>query len=337
MITIDGAVGGGQVLRTALALSALNAQPVRITDIRGARDTPGLRPQHLAAVRMMKRLTDAEVDGVDEGAQEISFAPRHRPRGDIEIDIGTAGSITLLFDTVVCLGPVLDDPISVTATGGTDVKWSPTMDYFRLVKLPCLRYHGHEVDVQVDRHGYYPTGGGRATLRVAPGESTAIQLRARGPVDGVRLSSRATTDLEERAVANRQAEAAADALGETGRRVTEIQTEYVDANSTGSSLLAVASIEGGFIGADTLGERGRSAESVGQRVANELEEYLASDAPVDPHLADQLMLPLALAGGDIQIPAVTEHIRSNASVLEAYGFDLRVEEADAISLSAPPR
>lgn len=328
MITIDGTDGGGQVLRSALTLSVLEDQPVRITDIRGARDTPGLRPQHLAAVGVMERLTDAEVEGADEGAEEVTFAPGHRPRGDVEIDIGTAGSITLLFETVVCLGPVLDDPITVTATGGTDVKWSPTMDYLRLVKLPCLRAHGHRIDVTVNRHGFYPNGGGQASLRVAPAQPTPFDLRSRGGVEGVHLYSRATTDLEDRTVAKRQAESAAATLDDADVTHIETQTDYIDADSTGSSLLAVASVDGGFMGADALGERGVSAETVGHRVATGLKEELATGAPVDRHLADQLMLPLVLAGGDIQIPTVTEHVRSNAAVLGAFGFEVSVEETN---------
>ncbi len=336
MITIDGTDGGGQVLRSALTLSVLQDQPVHITDIRGARDTPGLRPQHLAAVRVMEELTDADVEGASEGAEEVTFAPGHRPRGDIEIDIGTAGSITLLFETVLPIGPTVSAPITVTATGGTDVKWSPTMDYLRLVKLPCLRSHGHDIDVTVTRRGFYPNGGGQASLRVAPAQPTPFDLRTRGRVEGVHLYSRATSDLEDRAVATRQVESAAATLDDVDVTHIEVQPDCVDADCTGSSLLAVASVDGGYLGADALGERGVSAETVGHRVATGLKEELATGAPVDRHLADQLLLPLALAGGNIQIPTVTEHVRSNAAVLEAFGIELSVKETnDAHHVSCP--
>lgn len=327
MLTIDGRAGGGQVLRSALTLSVLRDRPVTIEHVRGHRDTPGLRPQHLAGIRALAQLTDAEVAGDEVGSREVSFEPRRSPRGEIDVDIGTAGSITLLFETVVALGPVLSSPISITATGGTDVKWSPTMDYLHFVKRQALADHGLEFDLEVERRGYYPVGGGRATITVYPGDPTELALTAVPSIEGVSVYSNASASLEDAAVASRQVAGAKEVLAEAGIPIRETETSYHEGPSTGTSVTVVGHVEGGYAGGDALGEPGRPAEEVGVDAAEFIRDWMTTDAAVDHHLADQLLLPLALAGGKLSVPAVTNHVETNIEVINAFELEMTLDES----------
>lgn len=326
MITIDGATGGGQVLRSALTLSTIRQTPVTIEHVRGGRETPGLRPQHLAGLNCLTELTSADIEGNQVGAERVRFEPQHPPQGKVAIDISTAGSITLLFETIIPLGPVLEETISVTATGGTDVKWSPTMDYLAHVKLPLLRAHGLSTDIDVHQRGYYPEGGGRATLTVHPSEFDRFDLTEGDPISTVSIHSHASESLADASVAQRQVEGAIDALEAAEIDVGETTATYHDVPSTGTSITVVAE-DGPHAGGDALGERGKPAEDVGQDGVEDLLRGTTAGAAVDRYLADQLLLPLALGGGTITIPAVTDHVETNAEVIEAFGLDISIEQS----------
>jgi RNA 3'-terminal phosphate cyclase (ATP) len=142
MLDLDGSEGGGQLLRTALSLSAVETTPFRMTGVRGSRPEPGLMPQHLTAVETVAAVTDAEVTGAELGSEELTFEPGLPTGGDYEADVGTAGSVTLLFDALLPVSVAVEAPLAVRARGGTDVQWSPPLDYARLVKLPLLRRRG---------------------------------------------------------------------------------------------------------------------------------------------------------------------------------------------------
>lgn len=321
-LTIDGQEGGGQMLRTALALAIVTERRVVIDNVRGNRDTPGLRPQHIAGIRVLSQLTSAYVSGGYVDSTEVIFHPRRTPSGDANLDVGTAGSLPLLFETVVHLGPVLEESISVTATGGTDVKWSPTMAYFEEVKLATLRQWGFDVSVDVKRTGFYPAGGGEATVTVAPADPPPLDLTERGARDETAVLSTASEDLSGREVAERQCEGAAAVLEAAGIELETVDVTYVDTESSGTSILVRGRYRECVAGFDNLGERGVPAEDIGAAPASDFIIFDRGPAVVDRHLGDQLMLPLALVGGSVRVPEVTGHMRTNASVINAFGGDI---------------
>ncbi|NUC74647.1 RNA 3'-terminal phosphate cyclase [Haloterrigena sp. SYSU A558-1] len=363
-IDLDGADAGGQFVRTALTLSVLENEPVRIENVRGNRSTPGLRHQHLAVLETMAAVCDADVSGAELGAETIDFEPdlestadasgwggAGRGRlagGSYEVDIGTAGSATLLFDALLPLASVLESQLSVTVTGGTDVQWSPPVDYARRVKLPLLRRFGLTAAVEVDRRGFYPDGGGRATLQLAPSTLEPIELAERGPLEGVRLYSTESASLADRDVAHRQAEGALErlALAETDLEVVDRCERTVESPSPGSSIVLRIDHGTGIAGFTALGERGTPAERVGEDAADAANRFLRRDVengggnggvpapPVDRHMADQLLVFLALAGGRVRIPAVTDHVATSRELLEAFGADIALDLERDVTSSA---
>jgi RNA 3'-terminal phosphate cyclase (ATP) len=335
MLELDGADGGGQLLRSALALSVVTGRPFELSNVRGERPNPGLRPQHLAAVEATAAACDAEVAGAAEGSEQVEFDPGSVGGGEIAVDVGTAGSVTLVFDALLPLLSVLDAPLTVTVTGGTDVKWSPTMDYYRRVKLPLLRRHGAQVALDLDRAGYYPTGGGRARLSLAPADLSPFSLVDRGAFAGARLYSSAAFSLSDRDVAERQADALAASLRERDRAVRTKAVTYRETASPGSALALHASFEGGTAGFDAVGERGKTSEAVADEVLEAFDAFVRSGAAVDRHLADQLVVFLALAGGRISVPAVTEHVQTSLDLLSAFDRAVTVSADDPPVLSAP--
>lgn len=338
MLTIDGRAGGGQVLRTALSLSTLTGTPFELEHVRAGRPNPGLRPQHLAAVRVLAGLCDAEVDGAEPDATELTFEPGALVPASTAVDLRTAGSVTLLFDAVLPLAARIDAAFALTATGGTDVKWSPTVEYLRRVKLPLLEWHGYDLAVDVDRTGFYPAGGGEATLHVTPSSPGPLELDERGPLDGIEVYSKAADDLADAEVAERQAARAEARLADADLPVTVASVDAVDTRSPGSALLLRAGYQGSLAGVDELGERGKPSEDVADDAVDRFLLFHAGPGAVDPFMADQLLVPLALAGGTVLAPGMTEHIESNVAVIEQFGFELQVDERDdgSVAVEAEP-
>lgn len=328
MLDIDGSCGGGQVVRSSLALSILTDTPIRIEDVRGDRPDPGLKHQHCSAVELAAAIVDADVTGAELGATTVTFDPGHVSGGDYETSIGTAGSVTLVFDTILPLATVLDEPLSVTVSGGTDVKWSPSLDYYRRVKLPFLRQHGLQAVVEPGRRGFYPAGGGEATLRLAPSTFSPIRATDRGQRRDVWIYSIASEHLDDADVASRQARAAAEAVPDDVQ-ITERVSTVASANSPGSAVVVAADYGSGCAGFSALGERGKPAEDVGADAAATFSAFERGNAAVDEHLADQLLLPMALGGGELPIPNETAHVESSVELLARFGIECRVENASA--------
>jgi RNA 3'-terminal phosphate cyclase (ATP) len=335
MKAVDGSDGGGQVLRLAVSLSALTGRAVRVENVRGGRETPGLRPQHVAAVETVAAVTDAETDGVSQGSETVVFEPRARLGGTHGVAVGTAGSVTLLFDAVLPLALGADEPITVAAAGGTDVKWSPTIDYVRSVKLPLLRSKGLNASVTVERRGFYPAGGGRATLTIEPSTVEPLRFPTRGSLETVAVHSVATADLAGADVAQRQVTGVTDVLEAAVDAPIAAETASVDAPSTGTAVLVAPQYERLTAGFTALGEPGRPAEAVGEAAAERFLEFHDSDAAVDPHLADQLLPFLASAGGAYTTPAPTDHLRTAIPVLQQFGGEVAMETGTPTRLTAP--
>ncbi len=322
MIEIDGSLGegGGQIVRTAAALSAVTGESVRITRIRKNRPNPGLSPQHVSAISALAMVTDARAEGVRPGSVEMTFRPGEVRGGDYEIDIGTAGSITLLIQ---CLLPALiqaDGPSTLSIRGGTDVKWSPTIDYLSKVALPAFAEFGVRSQLKCERRGYYPRGGGVVTLVVFPSNLKRADLSAIQP-DEVKGTSH-SSNLPEH-VAQRQSEAAIEVLEEAGF-AAKIKCETATFPSTGSGI----TLWSGRKGASSLGERGLLAEKVGRAAAGDMVAELGSKAAVDRHLADQLVPYLALAGGSYTAPEVSKHASTNVWTAARFlDVEISVDEA----------
>ena len=305
MKEIDGSYGegGGQIVRTAVALAAVTGTSIRVSKIRQGRPKIGLAPQHVQAILALAGICSAKTTGIEPGSSEITFEPGRIKGGSYGVDIGTAGSITLL---VQCLLPAMmsaDGPITLTVVGGTDVRWSPTIDYFRSVFLPALREFGAQVKLEGSRRGYYPRGGGSVVLTVAPGSLKPAHLKPqdKGVVQGISHCS----NLPEH-VARRQAESATAALKEAGH-IGKVATEVLKETSTGSGI----TLWRGHKGSSALGERGMRAEDVGKAAAREIIAELSSQAAVDMHLADQLIPYLALAGGSYTVRQMSKHASTN--------------------------
>lgn len=328
MIEIDGSDGGGQLVRTVLSLAALTGEPIRMTGVRDTRSNPGLRPQHLAVLNVLTDICDAEVSDVERGTDEFEFHPTSINPGEYEVDIGTAGSVPLLFDALLPLALVIDEQLSVSGGGGTDVQWSPPIAYQIKVKLPLLREHGLYAMIEPDRPGFYPTGGGVSTLRLAPSSLTPIELTDRGTFEGARVYSLASESLASDDIAERQAERAIERLDNAGLDPVERTVTYAEADSPGSSIVIRLDFARAIAGTDTLGEQGQPAEAVAEEAVQSAIDVYDSEAAMDHHLADQLVLPLALAGGHVSIPEITDHVATSIDLLTAFGLNVRVEQGD---------
>ncbi|RDZ43911.1 RNA 3'-terminal phosphate cyclase [Haloferax sp. Atlit-10N] len=339
MRRLDGREGGGQPLRTALALSVVTGEPFEMTNVRGNRSTPGLKAQHVACVSVAAAVSNADVAGDEVGSSTLRFSPRNVRADPVEAAVGTAGSATLVCETLLPAAVALDDPLSLTVTGGTDVRWSPPADYLRYAKRPLCSAFGVEFGVSVPRRGFYPAGGGTLSLRIEPAEPTPVELTRRAEPDELRVYSVASESLADAAVAERQVEGVRDALAEAGVDLPiRSSVSSVESDSPGSAVVVVArggederggdgsaSLVAGF---DAYGERGTPAETVGSRAADSLLDWLGGDAPVDRHMADQLLVWVALAGGRVRIPAVTDHVRTNLGVIRAFGYDVSLRAGE---------
>lgn len=327
MLEIDGSQGGGQLLRTSLALAAITDRPVRVTGIRGNRPEPGLKPQHKTAVEVVATATNATTDGVSLGSEEIEFTPETPTGGELEASIDTAGSIALVFDTLLPVATRLEDSLALTVTGGTAVKWAPPLATYHHVKLPLLRQFGLQAALDRHRTGYYPKGGGKATLFVGPSTLEPLELGERGALSGATIDSRAAQSLADQNVARRQAGTARSRLAEADVPIREEIVRSVASDCPGSSLTIALHFEESCAGFDALGERGKPAETVAKEAAEDAMSFLETSAAVDEHLADQLLVFLALAGGTVTTPQQTDHIESSLSLLEKFGYAVECRES----------
>ncbi|MFB6125052.1 MAG: RNA 3'-terminal phosphate cyclase [Halanaeroarchaeum sp.] len=326
MRSIDGRAGGGQLVRTAVSLAAVTGEAFAMTGVRGARETPGLKSQHVAAIDLVASVADARTEGVAVGSESFVFRPGDVSGGTYEAHVGTAGSLTLVFDTVLPLAVAADTDVVATVTGGTDVKWSPPLEYFRSVKLPTVVDAGFDASVTLDRRGFFPAGNGQATLTMSPCTPRPIHRERRGDLASLAVHSVASTSLEPQSVADRQADAAVAALREdTGVPIDRV-VEYVPADDEGSALVVVARYEHSVTGFAALGEPGKRSEAVAADAVADYRSFAATDAAVDAHMADQLVPYLALAGGAVRIPAVTDHVESATDLVGA--FEMTVEIAE---------
>ena len=316
MLTIDGSMGegGGQILRTALSLSLTSGRAVRVEKIRAGRQKPGLHRQHLAAVEAARQVSGARVEGAEPGSMTLTFAPKDVRHGDLHIVVGGAGSATLVLQTVLPALMILEGTSNVVVEGGTHNPKAPPFEFLADTLAPLLRSMGPGLDLQLERHGFYPRGGGRLRATVSGvSRLTPLTLLERGPVEERRARAlvaglplhvaereldvlRRALELEDDELEPREVR---DALGPGNIVTLELRCEHVTETLSG------------------FGERGLPAESVAEGVVHAARRYLAARVPVGEHLADQLLVPMALAGGGSFLTTEpTSHMTTCAAAIE---------------------
>jgi RNA 3'-terminal phosphate cyclase (ATP) len=323
MLDLDGSMGegGGQILRSSLALSMVTGTPVRICNIRARRARPGLMRQHLTAVQAAARVSGARTEGAEVGSREIAFTPGEVRPGEYRFDIGTAGSSTLIFQTVLPALLHAGGTSRVTIAGGTHNPQAPPFDHLDRVFLPLLRRMGVRVEAVLERSGFYPAGGGQLAVTIDPPVRLAgLELLARGEI----RSRRATAILSRlpRHIAERELR---EVARETGWDPASLEIREVDSPGPGNLVLleveseTLTEIFAGF------GERGVRAEEVADRALREMRRYLDAGVPVGEHLADQLLLPFALAGaGAFATLPLSLHATTQIELIPRF-LDVRIE------------
>ena len=318
VLAIDGRMGegGGQVLRSALSLSVALGRAVRVTNVRGGRKKPGLLRQHLAAVRAACAVSGGSVEGDELGSSEVVLRPGRVRAGAFEFGIGSAGSTLLVLQTV--LPPLLlaDGPSTLALEGGTHNPLAPPFEFLARSFAPLLARIGAEVELELLRPGFHPAGGGRVRAQVAPlARPRPLELLERGParrqhceIGLVHLPA---------TIAEREWEVLRKRLGWSAEQ--RVDLDVSSSAGPGNSLSVQLEHEHVTEVLTAFGERGVSAEGVAERLAREARRYLAAQAPVGEHLADQLMIPLALlAGGRYRTLTPSRHARTNAEVVNLF-------------------
>jgi RNA 3'-phosphate cyclase len=322
-IEIDGSrgEGGGQIVRTAAALSAQTGRSLELVNARANRSTQGLRPQHVAALAAVADACDGDLEGAEVGSTRFRLDPGEVTGGRVRVETGTAASTVLVAHALVPLADRLDEPLTVMAEGGTDVKYAPTLEHFRRVFVPWARRLGVPIDVGEAREGFYPVGGGRLSLTIGPREEPpgGEPVLDRGRLRGVEVRVR-IHDLPDH-IPERILRTAEGLLsGHEGPVYTA--TERVDADGPGVVVDAIADFEGTVVGANAVGEKGVPSETVAKHCAGDLAAELASPATVDVHTADQLVPLLASAAGTgYRVREVTDHLATNVDVVDTFHPD----------------
>jgi RNA 3'-terminal phosphate cyclase (ATP) len=319
MLTIDGSYGegGGQILRTALALSAVLNRPVLIEKIRAGRRNPGLQAQHLAGVMALGEISRAQVEGAAVGSTSLRFVPARIAHGAYRWDVGTAGAISLVLQAILIPLAFAPTASHIAITGGTHVPWSPPFPYVDQVLLPTLQSMGIRVSLRLGRWGFYPKGGGMVEGTIEPSNLQPLTLTRRGSLTEV-VGLSAVAGLPTR-IAERQQQRALVRLSSLGVPC-RIEISSVQAPSPGTVLFLLIKCEGGRAGFSSLGERGKPAERVSDEVCDQVFAYLEQEGTADPYLADQLLLPMALAPGTSSMTTtrVTNHLLTNRWVVEQF-------------------
>jgi len=318
MISIDGSFGegGGQILRTSLALSLVTGKPFRIESIRAGRRRPGLLHQHLAAVKAAVRVGAAETRGAELGSSELYFAPQTIQAGRYRFDVGTAGSCTLVLQTILPALLTADGHSEIIVEGGTHNPSAPPFDFLARCFLPIVNRMGPQISATLERPGFYPVGGGRIALSVEPSRTlTRIDLLERGAIKH-RLARALVAQLPVE-IAERELRT----LGNKLRWEQDILRPEAVANSYGPGNALIVKIESEYITEvfTGFGRRGVRAEQVGTETAEAVQRYLDANVPVGRHLADQLLIPMALAGGGrFRTLSPTDHTKTNVHILKQF-------------------
>jgi RNA 3'-terminal phosphate cyclase (ATP) len=323
-LRIDGdyGEGGGQILRTALSLSCVLKRQVEIVNIRKGRKVPGLQPQHLTATNACQRISGAQAEGNALGSTSLKFSPAEAKGGEFTFDVaekkGSAGSTSLVLQTILLPLSLCESPSSVRVLGGTHVAWSPPFHYLQQVFAPVMERIGAKMDLRIHKWGWYPKGGGEVTCSIQPAaEFSGLQLTERGRL--VRLSGISAVSNLPDSIAQRQRDQAMNVLKPKG---FSPQVELIQAPSIGQGtfFFLMAEFENTVAGFGALVERGKRAEKVADEACDDFLRFMHGDAAVDPHLADQLIPYLALAKepSTLSVSILTKHLLTNIWVVKQF-------------------
>ena len=333
MIEVDGGSGegGGQILRTAVALASVLGIDLSVKNIRAGRSSPGLQAQHLAGVRAASEICAATVKGAEIGSVNLEYRPSKPRGGRYSLDVGTAGSVTLVLQTLMPILAFAGGDADLDLTGGTDVRWSPPIDYLRLVALPVLSWMGYDGTLKLERRGYYPKGGGKIQFSSSPiGKLTPVNRTSPGRIIETEVLSY-STGLPGHVV-ERIASVAKELISTDGFPTPKVTLETKNPEegpSTGCGVVLYGKTDrGALIGADGLGERGKPAEVVGAEAGKKMVEELRSGMFLDRHMGDMIVPYMALADGvsEVSVSQLTGHTLTNISVAESLAgvhFDIR--------------
>lgn len=328
MIEIDGSrgEGGGQIFRTALALSAILGVPFRIKNIRAKRPRPGLMPQHLTSVRAAAQLAGAETEGDLFGSTELTFLPKTEHRQlknqqllwDVAGERGSAGAVTLVIQTVLPIMLFSSEPVVATVRGGTHVPFSPTYEFLDRVLLPFLRSLGFQAQTELRSYGFYPLGGGEVLITTKPVNKERLKIKellTPGALKELRVVS--AVSLLPESIALRQANRLKERLGREPDN-TEIKTS--NGRCPGTYLFLEAKYENLSAGFSSLGEKGKPAERVADEVYEQFQAHHNSKMALDPHLADQVIIFLVLSGQPFSFTTsrITDHLKTNIWIVTTF-------------------
>jgi RNA 3'-terminal phosphate cyclase (ATP) len=325
LLEIDGnyGEGGGQILRSSLSLSAIIGRPIQITNIRAGRKKPGLEAQHLTCVNAIATITNAEVRGDSLGSQTLTFVPQGISGGKYTFDVAdirpSAGALSLVFQSIALPLAHADVASTVTLRGGTHVPWSPNVHYLQEIFLPMAAKFGFQGSLKLNKWGWYPRGGGEAIATIQPVSNwQSVELRERGELKAITGIS-AVSNLPDH-IATRQRHQIKRRLERPGGPPLKIDLVQGESIDPGTLVFLNASFENVRAGFSALGERGKPAERVADDACQELEDFLASGAAIEPHLADQLILLMALAKGESSFTTsrITRHLTTNIWLVEQF-------------------
>ena len=325
MLYIDGLYGegGGQILRNAVAFSILTKNPIEIKNIRAKRSNPGIQPQHYAAISIMKKLCNAETENLEIGSSHLKFIPKKLQEGKYAFDIGTAGSIPLVFQACILSALQSKKTISIKLVGGTDVRWSPSWDYFTHVFLPLIGKMGIIVNTKLIKRGYYPKGGGEAIITINPYKKIIpLQINEKQEVTDIKGIIN-IANLPEH-IGKRMKHEVIKILSKKNLDVS-ITIERTTALSAGVGITLWSDLDNTVLGSTVLGEKGIPAEKIAEDASFQLLKEIDTGATLDIYAVDQVLPYMALAGENGEsfciINKLTNHAETNMWLIKQF-FDV---------------
>ncbi len=329
LLEIDGSYGegGGQILRSATALSALMNEPVKIKNIRANRPTTGIRPQHHTAISCIKSICKGAAEGLEVGSKNLTFLPGEIQPGEYSFDVGTAGSIILIFQACILACLKSPKPITIKIIGGTDVKWAPTWDYFAQVFLPIIEKMGVKVESELLKRGYYPKGGGEAKIKIYPVKKLK-SLKLENPYYSKIEGIVHTSNLPEHISRRMKHSALKVAVKNNIRSYIQVKTE--DSFSPGTGITLWCKSDKTVLGSTLLGEKGLSAERVGENAAHQLIKDIKKKATLDSYTFDQILPYMVLAENRSKciIRELSMHAQTNMWLVNQFFLNKNIFQID---------
>lgn len=318
-IEIDGSFGegGGQILRTALSLSLLTGKAFRIYNLRAKREKPGLRPQHLIAVKSALKISGSSAEGAEIGSRELNFYPSQAKPGTYRIDIGTAGSTTLVFQTLLPVLLNLKQESILEIKGGTHNPKSPSFDFIQTSFLPLLHLLGIKVEAELASYGFYPRGGGEVRFKTKPWHNPGIALNLSHPAKWQGPEAQILLAGLEAHIAERERD---ELIARLGIDQNQVEIKFLPSDQGPGNVIILKYFSENRVTLFTgYGEKGKRAERVAQELAREGKNFSRSQAQLDPYLADQVLIYLAMgAGGEFSTSYLSSHFHTNLKIISEF-------------------